>query len=133
MSERGSVTAMVAVLAVALFALAGLAVDGGRALAADQQAAAVAEEAARAGSQALSVSGLRSGIVTIDPAAAVLAAQRVLAAADLSGSVSVGTGTVRVQVTDAIPTTMLGIVGITSMSVHAAATATDVHGVTQGS
>lgn len=124
---------MVAVLALALFALAGLAVDGGRALAADQQASAVAEEAARAGAQALSVQALRDGAVTIDGAAAAAAAQRVLAGAGIIGSVTVAAGGVRVAVKDTVPTTMLGIVGIATMTVHATAVATDLHGVTRGS
>lgn len=133
MNQRGSITAMVAVLATALFALAGLAIDGGRALAADQQAAAVAEEAARAGSQALSVPALRAGTVVVDPGSAMDSAQRVLAGAGLVGSVAVVQGMVHVEVTTTVPTTVLGIIGIATMTIHASAVATDVHGVTEGS
>src|SRR5581483_8008697 len=47
--DDGSVTAFVAVLLVALFALMGLVVDGGTAISAQQSAVDEAEQAARAG------------------------------------------------------------------------------------
>ena len=54
-SDRGSVTAFVALLLVALVALAGLVVDGGAAMSAHQAAVDEAQQAARAGAGALSV------------------------------------------------------------------------------
>lgn len=132
MTEQGSITAFVAVLAVALLAIAGLAVDGGRALAAREQAGAVAEQAARSGAQAVSAAGLRAGALQIDTAAATAAAERSLASAGLTGTVSVTPGQVTVSVTEVIPTTMLGIVGIATLTVHQTAVATDVHGVSKG-
>ena len=63
-TELGSITAFVAVLAITFIACAGLAVDGGRLVAARVQLADHAENAARAGVQ--EVTSLRSGEPDID-------------------------------------------------------------------
>lgn len=130
--EAGSITAFVAVLAVALFAVAGLTVDGGRALAAREQLAAMAEQAARAGAAAVSAGALHGGEVTIDPTAATAVAGRYLSLAGVQGHVSASATEVTVTVVRVLPTTILGILGITALTVHARAVATDLHGVVQG-
>ena len=61
-------TAFVAVLAVALFAIVGMAVDSGRAIAAQRLVADEAGQAARAGAGQLSVDALRDGRLAIDDA-----------------------------------------------------------------
>lgn len=129
--ERGAVTAFVAVLMVALLAVAGLVVDGGRALAAAEQDRAVAEQAARLGADEVSVAGLRAGSVSIDPAAARSAVTAYLQRAGVTGTVAADPTEVVVTVRQALPTAILSIVGIDHMVVHASATATDVHGVSQ--
>ena len=129
--EDGSVAAFLAVLAVALFALAGLVVDGGRALAEQQVAAADAEQAARAGAQAVSISSLRQGLVQLDPSAAEQAATSFLDGLGVSGVVTAHAGSVTVTVDVPVTTTILGIVGVRTITVHATATAVDLHGVTR--
>ena len=131
-SEVGSLTAFVAVFALALFSLTGLAVDGGRAVAARSQAAGAAEQAARAGAGQISVAAIRSGQVVVDPTAAHDAAERSLDAAGLSGVVIVNANTVTVRVDTSEATVMLGVIGIDHIGISVSATATNVHGVTRG-
>ena len=132
-NESGSVSAFVVLLLVALFALVGLLIDGGSAIAARQAATDEAEQAARAGAGALSVDALRSGSVQIDPSAAVATAEAFTVAAGHPGTAVVSAGVVRVEVHYRIPTDILGMVGITTLPVSGTASAVDVRGVTQGS
>jgi Flp pilus assembly protein TadG len=129
--EGGSLTAFVATLSFALFALVGLAVDGGRAVADRGAASGVAEQAARVGAEQISVGGLRQGVVTIDPFAARAAAERYLAAVGYSGDVATSGDSVTVHVWSSEPTVILGIVGIDRISISASASATNLHGVTK--
>ena len=131
--ERGSLTAFVAVVALALFALAGLVVDGGRAIAAHAAAVDEAAQAARAGAGQLSETALRAGRVAIDPSAATRAAEDYVAQLGLvhSANISVTGQTVTVEIHAVDPTVMLGIVGIDAIPVTAKASATNVHGVTR--
>ncbi len=70
--EGGQVTAFVTVCTVALVFVVGLVLDGGLVLAAKRQAGNVAESAARAGAQAVSVDRLRSqGVSELDADQAV--------------------------------------------------------------
>jgi Flp pilus assembly protein TadG len=130
--ERGSVSAFVALLLVALVALAGLVVDGGAAVSAHQAAVDEAEQAARAGAGALSVTALRTGSLVIDRDAAVRAAEAFMSSAGHPGTAVVSAGTVTVSIHYRIPTSVLGIVRITSLPVTATASAVDVPGVTVG-
>jgi Flp pilus assembly protein TadG len=116
---------------VALFALLGLVVDGGRAMAARQAAQDEAEQAARAGAGALSVESLRSGQTDLDPQAAVAGAESFTLEAGHPGTATVAGGTVTVTVSYPVPTAVLGLVGISSISVSATASAFDVHGVSR--
>jgi Putative Flp pilus-assembly TadE/G-like len=134
LADSGSVTAFVALLLVALVALAGLVVDGGAAISAHQAAVDEAEQAARAGAGALSVEALRSGSLLIDQEAAIRAADAFMSAAGHPGTALVSAGgAVSVSIRYRIPTEVLGVVGITSLSVSATASAIDVRGVTVGS
>ena len=132
-SERGSISAFVAVLLVAIFALVGLVVDGGSALSARQSAADEAEQAARAGAGDLSVDALRSGSLQLDQAQAVAAAERFTVAAGHPGTATASSGTVNVSIRYQIHTEILGMIGIDTLSVSASASAVDLHGVTVGS
>jgi Flp pilus assembly protein TadG len=132
-SETGSVSAFVVLLIVAVFALLGLVVDGGMAMSAQQSAFDEAEQAARAGAGAVSVSALRNGSLEIDPAAAVAAAEAFTVAAGHPGVATVSDGVVRVQIRYRVQTQVLGIVGISTLPVSASATAVDEEGVTEGS
>jgi hypothetical protein len=122
-------------MTVALVVLAGLVLDGGAALAAHGRAADTAQQAARAGADALDDQSLRSstpgGLVT-DPAAAHQAAAEVLAAADLTGDITVTGTAVTVTARATNPTAILAIVGITRVGGTATATAIPLHGTTTG-
>ena len=114
----------VIVLIPGLLMIIGLAVDGGAKVQATQRANAVADEAARAGGQALDRGAALSGEVTLDIAAAVAAAQAYLAAADVPGSVAVLDGdTLLVTTTVTQDTVLLDLVGISTMTVTGSSTA----------
>jgi len=129
--QEGSISAFLAFFAVALFALMGLVLDGGRAINAQQSAYDEAEQAARAGAGALSIDGLRAGSVTIDTQTAIAAAEAYTVSSGHPGTASVTNGRVTVNVKYRIPTSILGIVGISTLSVSATASAVNVHGVTK--
>jgi hypothetical protein len=129
--DSGSLTAFVATLSFALFALVGLAVDGGRAVAARGAASGIAEQAARVGAEQISVEDLRRGVVALDPTTAGAAAEQYLAQVGYSGDVSTSGDAVTVRVWSSEPTVILGIVGIDRITVSASASATNVHGVTR--
>ena len=66
--ERGRVTAFVVVITTACLLFAGLVLDGGLALAAKTKAIGQAQEAARAGAQALDLATYRAnGKARLDP------------------------------------------------------------------
>ena len=129
--ESGVLTVYVAVLAVALLAIVGMAVDSGRALAAQRLAAGEAEQAARAGAGQLSVQGLRDGQLYVDPSAAVKAAETYTFLSGHPGVATVSNGVVTVRVVVVVPTTILDIVGVKSITVSATASASDISGVTK--
>lgn len=128
--EGGAVTVFVALLAVALFALAGLVLDGGRAISAQQAAQDEADQAARSGAAALSVNALRSGTVELDAQAAVANAVAYTVTAGHRGTATVVGNAVEVTVHYRVPTDILGMIGIGTLPVSATARAVDVHGVT---
>jgi Putative Flp pilus-assembly TadE/G-like len=78
--ERGSVTLFVVFFTVVALALASLLVDVGNAVNAQERAADLAEQAARAAANSISVAGLRNGTVVIDQATACANAQRLIQA-----------------------------------------------------
>jgi Flp pilus assembly protein TadG len=129
-SESGVITVFVALLAVALFALAGLVLDGGRAVGAQQAAQDEADQAARSGAAALSVNALRTGAVELDSQAAVANAVAYTVAAGHPGTATVVGNAVEVSIHYRVPTDILGIIGIGTLPVSATARAVDVHGVT---
>jgi Flp pilus assembly protein TadG len=132
-SERGSISAIVLVVAVALLLASGLVIDGGAILAARREAIATADTAARAGAQALEEGALRStGTPILDPAPAQAAARAHLAATGHTGDVVVeGTRvTVTVQITQ--PMQVLGLGGVGSKTVTGRSTVRAVRGVTTG-
>ena len=122
--ERGAIGVFLAVLVPGLLLVIGLAVDGGAKVAATQRANAVADEAARAGGQALDVAAALAGQVRVHPAAAVAAAQDYLDRNDVAGAVTVVDGdTLHVTTTITEPTTFLGLIGISTLTVEGTGTA----------
>lgn len=129
-ADEGRVTAFVLVLTVGMLAMAGLALDGGLALAAKVRAGGQAEAAARAGAQAVDLAAYRtSGTVQLVPAQAVTYAQAHLAAEGAVGTVTVSGDTVTVTVTAIETTQLLGLVGISSLQVHGHGSAHPQRGV----
>ncbi len=124
--EQGSTTGMVVVLGLALMVVAGLVIDGGYTLGARREAMNQAEQAARAGSDALSEGSLRDGTVRVDPGRAAAAANAYLARIGAHGQVSVNGDEVTVTVTSRQDTVILSIVGIGSLPVEATATSVSI-------
>lgn len=132
-SERGSLTLFAVVIAFALFLLGGLVVDGGEKLMAARHASDVAEQAARAGAQAVSITSLReSGRLAVDPAAARTAALAFLASNREHGTVQVDGGVITVTTTVTRPTVILGLVGIGEVSATGTGSARLLSGVSTG-
>lgn len=133
-AEAGFVSLYVVVITVGLLAMAGLVIDGGNALAARGQAADVAQQAARAGADALSPESLRGSPtgLTASPVAAQAAADRVLETAGVSGAVSVDGADVSVTVVVRKDTTILSAFGVGPIEGKATSTATALHGTTTG-
>ena len=122
--ERGAISVFLAVLVPGLLLIIGLAVDGGAKVSATQRANAIADEAARAGGQALDVSAALAGEVRVDPAAAVAGAQAYLDRTGVQGVVTVVDGdTLQVTTTITQPTTFLGLIGISTLTVEGSGTA----------
>lgn len=99
LSEDGTVGSLVAVLAIAIVAVAGLAYDGGAIITATAHARDVAAGAARAGTQAVSVGEIHAGRTGLDEVAAEAAALDFLDAAGATGTVEVSGSRVTVSVT----------------------------------
>ena len=130
-NERGSVTAMWAVLSLSLLVLGGLVYDGGQVLTARREANNLARQAARAGAQQLDEGSLRSGLPTLDAAAAETAAREFLSRRDVTPTaVSVVGSTVTVIVEITQPTPLLALVGIDDRTVTSTASARTARGVT---
>ena len=129
--ERGSVTAMWAILALALLVLGGLVYDGGQVLTARREANNLARQAARAGAQQLDEDSLRLGDPTLNPTAAEAAVREFLGRRDVTPTaVSVLDSTVTVSVALVQPTPLLALVGIDDRTVTSTASARSARGVT---
>jgi uncharacterized membrane protein len=130
-SEAGSVTVMVAILAIGLLLLVGLVYDGGRILTAKRRAINTAEQAARAGAQEVSIASVRAGGPhRLDPPAAQAAALSYLSQAGYSGAAHVRADSIEVDVAWSQPTVILHLVGVGTPGGTVGASARSVHGVT---
>lgn len=119
--DRGSMSVFVVGLVMSFVMATGLAVDGGRILAARISVADHAENAARAGAQQVTL--LRLGWRVLDPTRAEAAAEEYLRSHGLSGAVSVGIDSVTVTVTMAKNMTLLRLAGVGAKTVSATRTA----------
>ncbi|MGH9030833.1 MAG: pilus assembly protein TadG-related protein [Acidimicrobiia bacterium] len=129
--ERGQVTAMVAILSVALLALGALVFDGGQIFTARREANNLARQAARAGAQQLDVAQARAGTFTLDPAAADTAVRDYLGDQGITPtSLRITGDRVEVTVTLTQPTRLLALLGIEERTVTATASARAARGVT---
>ncbi|RCV47809.1 hypothetical protein DEF23_10545 [Marinitenerispora sediminis] len=95
--DRGQVTAFVVVMTGAFVLCLGLVLDGGGALRARNEAAILAQEAARVGAQQIDWAAYRAGDTTrLDAVAAGAAARGFLNSSGADGTVSVNGDTVTV-------------------------------------
>lgn len=108
--EVGSVSAFVAVVAVGLIMVSGMAYDGGQIVAAQATARDLAASAARAGAQEVDLDRLRStGDAILDPDRATAAVQAFLAQAGFSGTTRVAASSITVTVTVRQPMRILPV------------------------
>lgn len=124
--DRGSLSVFYALSALAILMVMGLLVDGGGALNTANRATSLAQEAARTAGQQLDLAQAIEGTaITIDPDAAVGAAQDYLAAASAQGTVEVTDGgqSITVTVTDTYETYFAQFVGAATISVTGTAKA----------
>lgn len=128
--ERGTVTAFVTVMTLAMLMATGLVLDGGNLLAARREAVDRAAAAARAGAQAVDTDALRRRERRIDPGAAVRAAEDHLRGNGLHGDVRVEDDRIRVTVMLRRELTLLTLVGLNSASVSGTGQARLVRGIT---
>jgi hypothetical protein len=124
-TERGSVTVWLALSSFVMVFLVGLAVDLGGQVHAQQRDHDLAAQAARSGGEEVqAASAIEGSALTIDAADARAAAQHYLAAAGVTGTVSVtGGDDITVTVRDSYQTRFLGLLGIHHLDVTATATA----------
>lgn len=125
--DQGAFTPMVAVIAAGLFAMVGLAVDGGGRMRTIEHADSLAAEAARAGGQALDVSQAVAGTAdVIDPNTAVAAADAYVREAGANGVATVTNNGKDITVTVRIvyDPLMLNLIGMGPWTETGTATAT---------
>ena len=124
--DEGRIALLAIVLTFAVLTMIGLSVDGGGKLRALQRADRLAVEAARAAGQAIQApQAIQGGEKVVDPPAAVAAAESYLAAAGVTGTVTVSEDRRRVTVTVTIvyTTVFLGLIGIDALPATRQATA----------
>jgi Flp pilus assembly protein TadG len=122
--ERGAVLVAGLLLALALLLVIGAGVDIGHAFIVRRQLVSVADDAALTGSQALDLQALHQGRLALNPEQARSAALQTLAAEPrLSGEASANVADVHVDVQQTVPTILLRLVGISTLTVAAHATA----------
>jgi Flp pilus assembly protein TadG len=122
--ERGSVLIAGLLLAIALLMLIGAAVDIGHAFIVRRDLTAQADDAALAGSQALNLDALHQGQLALDPQLAqATALQALTPAPQLDATAVASTGGVTVRLQERVPTVLLRLVGLSTLTVAAQATA----------
>lgn len=123
--ERGALSTFMAVIALALLMAAGLAVDGGRKIVALREASHLADNAARAGAQAVDLDTLRTtGELLVLAEQAATRATEYLASLGHTGEVAVEAATVSVTVKLTVDPVLLptGTMTVTATETAAAIT-----------
>jgi Flp pilus assembly protein TadG len=122
--ERGSVLIAGLLLSIALLMLIGAAVDIGHAFIVRRDLTAQADDAALAGSQALNLDALHQGQLALEPQQAqTTALQALVPSPRLRANAIATTGGVTVRLEEQMPTVLLRLVGLSSLTVAAQATA----------
>lgn len=109
-TDRGSISALVVGLVMTFIACAGLAVDGGRMVAARIRVSDQAENAARTGAQALT--DIRLGVPRIEPRRATQLASAYLASLGARGAVRASDKEICVTVSESRSMTLLALIGV---------------------
>lgn len=130
-SDRGSMSIFTVIITVVVVVFFGAVVDFEQTLEARQDAATIAQEAARAAAGQVDLDrAYTSGQFVIDRPAAVRAAHAYLRAGGYTGTVTpAGPNAVRVHVTITRPALFLPVIGITTLHAEATATANLTTGV----
>jgi hypothetical protein len=129
--DAGMISAFVVAMMLGLFAVLGLGLDPGLALASKVQAIGQAQQAARAGAQQIDLTTYRTtGKLQLDPDAAVTAAQHFLGVEHAVGHVAVAGNTVTVTITAHYRTQLWALIGVDTITVHATGSATPQRGIT---
>ncbi|MFI5634679.1 TadE/TadG family type IV pilus assembly protein [Streptomyces sp. NPDC051664] len=129
-SDRGGVELFMPIMALAIFVILGLVVDGGGALNANSRATYMAQEAARAGAQQIDPGRAITGeAIVVDPDAAAAASQAYLDAAGLGGSITVSADgkTISVTVQGSYDTLFASLIGYSTLPVTGEGNATLLH------
>jgi hypothetical protein len=130
---RGTANALIIVAFTGVMLVAaGLAHDGSRVLAARREAVDVADQAARAGVQAVDAGAVRAGGVEVDPAAALAEADQFVRAAGYQGSAAWAGDRLQVTVTIPVDLPLLSAAGISSTTVTGEGSARIVRGISEG-
>ncbi len=121
--ERGqSVSLLVAISVVALLVISGLVIDGGAHAAATRRAQQAATTAARASADAGAPA--RAAGEPVPLGEMLTAGRHAFASAGVEGHIEIDSGRVRVTTSETVPTLILGIIGIESLTARGAAEAT---------
>jgi hypothetical protein len=130
--DSGQITAFVVVMMAALVLLAGLVLDGGLTLAARERALGEAQQAARAGAQAVNLAVYRAdGTLILTPGQAVADGRAYLTGIGADGTITVTGNTVTATVTITQDMQILDVAGLRAVTVHATASAVPDFGVNQ--
>ena len=122
--ERGAVLVAGLLLTLALLIVLGAAVDIGRAFIERRALVSLADQAALSGSQSVDLAALHAGRLALDPSQARANASAVLATEPhVRAHASADAASVTVDVARAIPTVLLRLVGVRTLTVKASATA----------
>lgn len=122
--EEGSVLITGLLLSIALLMVIGFAVDVGHAFLVKRQLASIADDAALTASQAIDLPALHEGHLQLEPGQARTEALRaVYANPSVTGQATASTEDVTVTVRRRVPTILLGIIGVSTLTITAHATA----------
>jgi hypothetical protein len=117
-------------MAAALVLMIGLVLDGGLTLSARERALGEAQEAARAGAQAVNLATYRqNGTLALNPGQAIADADAYLAKIGAAGTATATADLVTVTVTIVQPMQILSAAGLHAVTIHATATANPVRGI----
>jgi Flp pilus assembly protein TadG len=122
--ERGAVLVAGLLLSLAVLIVIGAVVDIGRAFIERRELVSLADDAALSGSQALDLEALHAGQLALDPSEAQASARAVLATEpELRVQTNASPAGVSIEVEREIPTVLLRLVGLSTLTVKAQATA----------